>query len=41
MGDVQIVAKMGDKHLIKHLADAEAVVQTIEAARAKRAKAVQ
>ena len=41
MGDVQIVTKMGDKHLIKHLADAEAVVQTIEAARANRAKAVQ
>ncbi|MBD3786784.1 MAG: hypothetical protein IE922_07400 [Sphingomonadales bacterium] len=41
MGDVQIVTKMGDKHLIKHLADAEAVVQTLEAARARRAKAVQ
>ena len=41
MGDVQIVTKMGDKHLIKHLADAEAVVQTIEAARARRAQAVQ
>lgn len=40
MGDVQILTKMGDKHLIKHLADAEAVVRTIEAARAKRAKVV-
>jgi len=38
MGDVQIVTKAGDKHLIKHLADGAAVMAAIEAARAKRAK---
>lgn len=38
MGDVQIVTKMGDKHLIKHLSDAEAVVNAIEAARVRRAR---
>lgn len=40
MGDVQIVTKMGDKHLIRHLADAGSVVKAIEAARAKRARVV-
>lgn len=38
MGDVQLVTKTGDKHLIKHLADAEAVVGAIEAARVRRAR---
>ncbi len=38
MGDVQIVTKAGDKHLIKHLADSAAVSAAIEAARVKRAK---
>ncbi len=38
MGDVQIVATSGDKHLIRHLADAAPVVAAIEAAKAKRAK---
>lgn len=37
-GDVQIVSKMGDKHLIKHLADGAGVMAEIEAAKAKRAK---
>ena len=38
MGDVQIVTKAGDKNLIKHLGDSAAVMATIEAARAKRAR---
>lgn len=37
-GDVQLVSKMGDKHLIKHLANSAGVVAEIEAAKAKRAK---
>ncbi|MGY6549992.1 MAG: hypothetical protein ACXIU7_13465 [Roseinatronobacter sp.] len=37
-GDIQIITRAGDKHLIKHVADAPAVVAEIEAARAKRAK---
>lgn len=37
-GDVQLVTKSGDKHLIKHLADGAAVQAAIETARAKRAK---
>jgi len=37
-GDIQLVTKGGDKHLIKHVADAEAIVAEIEAAREKRAK---
>ncbi|TVS04017.1 MAG: hypothetical protein EA407_04955 [Rhodobacteraceae bacterium] len=37
-GDIQLVTKGGDKHLIKHVADAEAVVAEIEGAREKRAK---
>lgn len=36
-GDVQIVTNGGAKHLIKHLADAEAVMRQIEAAKAARA----
>ncbi len=37
-GDIQIITKAGDKHLIKHVADAEAAVDDILAARDKRAK---
>jgi len=37
-GDVQIVTNGGAKHLIKHLADAEATLRRIEAARAARAQ---
>lgn len=37
-GDIQLIVKNGDKHLIKHVADAEAIVAEIEAARVKRAK---
>ncbi len=37
-GDIQLVTKGGDKHLIKHVADAEAIVAEIDAAREKRAK---
>ncbi len=38
MGDLQIVTRAGDKHLIKHLADAEAAIATISDARARRAR---
>ena len=37
-GDIQLVTKGGDKYLIKHVADAEAIVAEIEAAREKRTK---
>ena len=37
-GDIQLITKGGDKHLIKHVAHAEALVAEIEAARDKRAK---
>jgi len=33
-GDVQVVTRNGDKHLIKYMADAPAVIAAIEAARA-------
>lgn len=36
-GDVQIVTNGGDKHLIKHLADAQGAVDAIEVARNRRA----
>jgi hypothetical protein len=36
MGDVQVVTKGGAKHLIRHLADSESVVQEIESARTAR-----
>ncbi|MBC7145076.1 MAG: hypothetical protein H5U24_06685 [Thioclava marina] len=36
MGDVQVVTKGGDKHLIRHLADAAPVVREIESAQAAR-----
>ena len=38
LGDVQIVTRAGDKHLIKHVADAPAVVAEIAATRDKRRK---
>jgi len=38
MGDLQIITRAGDKHLIKHLADANKTVALIEQARARRAK---
>ncbi len=37
-GDVQIVTRSGDKHLLKHIADPAGLVAEIEAAQAKRAK---
>ncbi|MCB1400268.1 MAG: hypothetical protein KDJ82_10575, partial [Rhodobacteraceae bacterium] len=37
-GDVQIITRGGAKHLIKHLADGEAVVTRITAAKAARAQ---
>lgn len=38
LGDVQLITRAGDKHLLKHLANAEDVVAQIVAARDKRAK---
>ncbi|PZX24387.1 hypothetical protein H9N28_02025 [Rhodobacter capsulatus] len=40
IGDVQIVTKSGDKHLIRHLAEAAPVVAAIEAAKSRRAREV-
>jgi hypothetical protein len=40
MGDVQIVSQSGDKHLIRHLAEAAPVVVAIESAKARRAREV-
>lgn len=40
MGDLQVITKTGDKHLIKHLADADTVVSRITETRARRAKKV-
>ena len=40
MGDLQVITKAGDKHLIKHLADAGAVVTRITETRARRARKV-
>ncbi|MDD7972386.1 hypothetical protein [Roseinatronobacter alkalisoli] len=37
-GDIQIITRSGDKHLIKHVAGAEAIMAAIEAARDKRAR---
>jgi hypothetical protein len=39
LGDVQLVTKGGDKHLIKHVAAPEALIAEILAARDKRLKA--
>lgn len=38
MGDVQIITRNGDKHLLRHIADPAGLVAAIEAARDKRAK---
>jgi len=38
MGDVQIITRSGDKHLIRHIADPAGLVARIEAARDRRAK---
>ena len=40
MGDIQIITRAGDKHLLKHIGDPESVVGDIVAAR-KRRKAAQ
>ena len=37
-GDVQLVTRSGDKHLIKHVADARALATEIERARQQRAQ---
>lgn len=38
LGDVQVITRDGDKHLLKHLADATGVVTRITEARDRRAK---
>ena len=38
LGDVQVITSAGDKHLLKHMADAEGVVGKITAARGQRAE---
>jgi len=38
MGDIQIITRAGDKHLMKHIADPAAMVALIEQARTRRAK---
>lgn len=38
MGDLQVITRAGDKHLVKHLTDAQAEVARIEAARERRAR---
>jgi hypothetical protein len=38
MGDLQIITRGGDKHLIKHLPDAEAARATIAEAKERRAR---
>jgi hypothetical protein len=37
-GDIQLITKSGDKHLIKHIRQSDHLVEEIEGARAKRAK---
>jgi len=37
-GDIQLITKSGDKHLIKHIRQSDHLVAEIEAARDKRAK---
>ena len=37
-GDIQIITKAGDKHLIKHIANSEAIVAEIDTARTRRIK---
>ncbi len=41
MGDMQVITRSGDKHLIKHLADTESAVRQIEEAKGRRAKRAQ
>lgn len=38
LGDVQLITRAGDKHLLKHLADADAVLAELTRAREKRAR---
>lgn len=38
LGDVQVITRSGDKHLLKHLADAAAVIAGVTDARERRAK---
>jgi hypothetical protein len=38
LGDLQIVTRAGDKHLVKHLADADAARATIAQAKERRAR---
>ncbi len=38
LGDVQIVTRSGDKHLLRHIAEPETLVADITAARGKRQK---
>jgi hypothetical protein len=38
MGDIQLITRSGDKHLMRHIPEPAAVVAEIEAARARRAK---
>lgn len=41
MGDVQVVTKTGGKHLLRHMADPEAVVAAVKQAQAERAERVE
>jgi hypothetical protein len=38
MGDVQVITRAGDKHLLKHLADGPGVVARVSEARERRSK---
>lgn len=38
LGDVQLVTRAGDKHLLKHMADPDAVLGALSQASARRAK---
>lgn len=38
MGDMQVITRAGDKHLVKHLADPAGTVALIEQARERRAR---
>lgn len=38
LGDVQLITRSGDKHLLKHIADADAVLARLGEARARRAR---
>ena len=38
LGDVQLITRAGDKHLLKHLADADAVLADLTRARERRAR---